>query len=127
LAERLKKLPPSDTLRIELSDKLLDKLYNLGVINTKSSLSQCDALTASAFCRRRLPVVMVRLKMAQNLRQAITLIEHGHVRVGPQVVDDPAFHVTRVFEDFVTWVDSSKIRRHIAHYRDNFDEYEFSH
>lgn len=74
-------------------------------------------------CRRRLPVVMVRLKMSENLQEAVTFIEQvmrlralsvlyvcplglgpdrknwmlckGHVRVGPEVVTDPAFLVTR--------------------------------
>jgi U3 small nucleolar ribonucleoprotein protein IMP3 len=32
------------------------------------------------------------------------------VRVGPDTVTDPAFLVTRNFEDLVTWVDGSKIR-----------------
>lgn len=46
------------------------------------------------------------------------------MRVGPQVVDDPAFIVTRAFEDFVTWVDSSKIKRTIQKYNDKLDDYE---
>lgn len=45
--------------------------------------------------RRRLPVVMVRLKMAETLREAVTFVEQGHVRVGPETVTDPAFLVTR--------------------------------
>ena len=32
---------------------------------------------------------------------------------GPQVVTDPAYHVTRNMEDFVTWVDTSKIRQKV--------------
>lgn len=67
---------------------------------------------------------MVRLKMAETLKEAITFIQHGHVRVGPEVVTDPAFHVTRSFEDFVTWVDSSKIKRAIHKYNDKLDDYE---
>lgn len=41
--------------------------------------------------------------MAETLREAVTFIEQGHVRVGPDTVTDPAFHVTRSMEDFVTW------------------------
>jgi len=40
------------------------------------------------------------------------------VRVGPEVVTDPAYLVTRNFEDFVTWVDTSKIKRKILKYND---------
>jgi U3 small nucleolar ribonucleoprotein protein IMP3 len=67
---------------------------------------------------------MVRLKMSESLREAITFIEQGHVRVGPEVVTDPAFLVTRAFEDFVTWVDSSKIKATIQTYKDQRDDYQ---
>ena len=48
------------------------------------------------------------------------------MRVGPDVVKDTAFLVTRNLEDFVTWVDTSKIRKHLMEYkelRDDFDMY----
>lgn len=73
------------------------------------------------------------------MKEAVTFIEHGHVRVGPEVVTgkaekhglrtptqlvvvpppclsctDPAFLVTRTFEDLIAWVDSSRIKRAVA-------------
>ena len=51
------------------------RLYAMGVITTKKSLVQLEKLSTSAFCRRRLSVVMVRLKMAETLKEACTLIE----------------------------------------------------
>ncbi|GLC35842.1 hypothetical protein PLESTM_000371500 [Pleodorina starrii] len=100
------------------------RLHNMGVIPTKKSLVQCDKLATAAFCRRRLSVVMVRLKMAETLREAVTFIEQGHVRVGPDTVTDPAFHVTRNMEDFVTWVDTSKVKRKVLKYNDKLDDYD---
>lgn len=67
----------------------------MGLIPTKWDLSLCDKVTASSFCRRRLPVVMVRNKMSESIRMAVKLIEQGHIRVGPELVKDPAFLVTR--------------------------------
>ena len=67
---------------------------------------------------------MVRLKMSETLREAATFIEQGHVRVGPDTVTDPAFLVTRSSEDFVTWVDPSRIRRTVAVYNDRVDDYD---
>lgn len=52
-------------------------------------------VTVSAFCRRRLAVVLTRLRMAENVGAAVELVEQGHVRVGPEVVSDPAYLVTR--------------------------------
>lgn len=54
--------------------------------------------------------------MSEYIKNATDLIEQGHVRVGTEVVKDPAFLVSRTLEDFVTWVDSSKIRRHVMEY-----------
>ncbi len=48
----------------------------------------------------------------------------GHVRVGPETVLDPAFLVTRSLEDFVTWVDTSRIRRKVLAYNDKLDDYD---
>lgn len=54
--------------------------------------------------------------MAESIKGAVKLIEQGHVRIGPELVKDPALLVTRTLEDFVTWVDSSKIKRHVLEY-----------
>ncbi|DBA68050.1 hypothetical protein WJX82_007239 [Trebouxia sp. C0006] len=124
LVHFLRKLDASDPTRIELTDQLLEKLYALGIITTKKSLIQLEKLTVSAFCRRRLAVVMVRTKMSESLREAVTFIEQGHVRVGPQTVTEPAFLVTRNMEDFVTWVDTSKIKRKVLQYNDRLDDYD---
>lgn len=96
----------------------------MGVLPTKKSLVQVDKLATAAFCRRRLAVVMVRSKMAETVKEACTFIEQGHVRVGPETITDPAFHVTRNMEDFVTWVDTSKIKRKVQKYNDKLDDYD---
>lgn len=67
---------------------------------------------------------MVKQKFAEHLREAVTYIEQGHVRVGPEIVTDPAFLVTRNMEDFVTWVDSSKIKRKVLAYNEQLDDYD---
>ena len=124
LAHRLKELDATDAVRIGTTRLLLDKLYAKGLIPVATSLEACDKLTVSAFCRRRLPVVMARIKMAETVKAATTLIQHGHVRIGPEVVRDPAFFVTRSQEDHLTWVDQSKIRRILKSYNDQLDDYE---
>ncbi|RQM27864.1 hypothetical protein B5M09_007012 [Aphanomyces astaci] len=121
---RLKKRPSNDPFRIKTTEKLLEKLYQMGIINGTKSLLKAEELNVSSFCRRRLPVVMVRLKMSENIKEATTFVEQGHVRVGPNTVTDPSFMITRPFEDFVTWVDSSKIKRTIHKYNDKLDDYD---
>ena len=124
LTNMLRQIDPRDPDRVEMTEKLLDKLYSMGAIPSTKSLTLCDKLSTSSFLRRRLSVVMVRLKMSETLREAVTFIEQGHVRVGPNVVREPSFHVTRNMEDFVTWVDTSKIRRKVMAYNDKVDDFE---
>lgn len=123
-AHRLAKRAPTDPTRLELTTQLLGKLYALGLISTRDSLAQAQKLTVSAFCRRRLPVVMVRLKMCETLGQAVRYVQQGNVRVGPHVVSDDAFLVTRSMDDFVTWVDGSKVQRQVKTYNDELDDYD---
>lgn len=124
LVAKLRTLPKEDPIRHQLSVQLLQKLNNMGLVAKESNLTVAEKLSTSCFCRRRLPVVMVRAKMSENLKEATTFIEQGHVRVGPHVVTDPSFLVTRTFEDYVTWVDSSKIKRIIMQYNDKVDDYD---
>ena len=124
LSAALQKLEAHDPFRIRMTEQLLEKLFHIGLIPRKKNLESASKLTVSAFCRRRLPVVLVRLKFAETLKEAVTFIEQGQIRVGPEIVTDPAFLVTRNLEDFITWVDTSKIRVHVKTYNDQRDDYE---
>lgn len=123
LTTMLKALDARDPVRSEITDMLLDKLYSLGVIQTKR-LQSCDKIAASTLCRRRLPVVLVRLKFAETMKEAVALVEQGHIRVGPHTILDPSYLVSRAMEDYVTWVDTSRIKRTIMRYNDKLDDYD---
>ncbi|XP_054770209.1 U3 small nucleolar ribonucleoprotein protein IMP3-like [Lytechinus pictus] len=124
LANKIKQLDSKDPFRNQCTNQMLNKLYNIGIIATKQNLALCDNVSASSFCRRRLPVVMVKLKMAEKVESAVKFVQHGHVRVGPELVLDPAFLVTRSMEDFVTWTDTSKIKKHIVEYNEERDDFD---
>ncbi|KAL4978589.1 hypothetical protein BDW66DRAFT_16025 [Aspergillus desertorum] len=130
LAHKLSALDPdSDPIRQKTESEVLDKLWRMGILKQSreqgTGLSKIEReVTVSAFCRRRLAVVMARSGMVENIKTAVTFIEQGHVRVGSEVVTDPAYLVTRNMEDFVTWVDSSKIKRNIMRYRENLDDFD---
>ncbi|XP_053208048.1 U3 small nucleolar ribonucleoprotein protein IMP3-like [Panonychus citri] len=112
---------PKDEFRVQCSAELTDRLYVAGIIHTKR-LKKCAALTVKSFCRRRLPVFMVKSGMfSAPLAVAVRYVKHGHVRVGPNVVKDPAFLVTRVHEDFISWTE--KFADKIAEYKDDHDDY----
>lgn len=61
-------MPPENEVRRKHEKLLLDKLYDMGVLSSASKLSGVEhGATVSAFARRRLPVVMTRLRMAENI------------------------------------------------------------
>ncbi|KAM0788895.1 hypothetical protein ACM66B_002978 [Microbotryomycetes sp. NB124-2] len=149
LSHLLSRLPPQDPFRTKYEDVLLSKLYDMGILDRGAKMSDIEGsdapvvkgfkgevkenegqgkregkVTVGALCRRRLAVVLVRLKMAETVKMAVTYIEQGHVRVGPDTITDPAFLVTRNMEDFVTWVDTSKLKRHVQRYNDELDDFE---
>lgn len=68
--------------------------------------------------------MMTRLTMADTVQAATKMIEQGHVRVGTETITDTAFLVTRSMEDFVTWVDGSKIKRNILRYKEKLDDFD---
>lgn len=125
LARQLSLLSADDPVRIKHEQLLLEKLYGMGVINNKLKVSQLENnVTVAALCRRRIGVVMQRLKMAETISDAVKFIEQGHVRVGPDIVTDPAFLVTRDMEDYLTWANGSKIKRNIAKFKNKVDDFD---
>ena len=104
---------------------MLEKLYDMGILSQATKLSEVERkVSVSRLARRRLGVVMTRLRMAETVQAAVKFIEQGHVRVGTEEVTDPAFLVNRNMEDFVTWVDSSKLKRNILRYREELDDFD---
>ena len=68
----------------------------MGILPQGAKMSDVEnKVTVAAFCRRRLPVVMTRLRMCETVHTGVRFVEQGHVRVGPEVVVDPAYLVTR--------------------------------
>ncbi|CAL8102009.1 unnamed protein product [Calicophoron daubneyi] len=124
IANKLKDVDESDPWRAEMTRLLTAKLHNLGLVPTRQSLMLASKVNASSFCRRRLPVILMRSHMAETMKAAVTFVEQGHVRVGPDIVRDPAFLVTRSMEDYITWAPQSKIRQRIQDYHGVRDDYE---
>lgn len=60
LARKIKEIDPKHPFRTENSAQLLEKLYVMGLITTRWDLSLADEVNATAFCRRRLPVIMFK-------------------------------------------------------------------
>ncbi|KAF9614494.1 hypothetical protein IFM89_018933 [Coptis chinensis] len=120
----LKQMNPNDPFRIKLTGLLLEKLWDMGVIQQRKSLAFCEKLSVSCFLRRRLSTVMVRKKYVEQLKAAVTYIEQGHIMVGTNTITDPAYLVTRNAEDSIKWEPSSKINKAVQVYHGKYDDYD---
>ncbi|XP_015260072.1 PREDICTED: U3 small nucleolar ribonucleoprotein protein IMP3 [Cyprinodon variegatus] len=124
VAQKIRDLDEKDGFRAQSTHRLLEKLYSIGLIPTRQNLSLTEKVSASAFCRRRLPSIMLKLRMAQNLKTAITFIEQGRILLTKLIIWDFNLLFFRNMEDFVTWVDSSKIKQHVLNYNDERDDFD---
>ena len=124
LVSLLKVLKHDDKFRITITQQLLDKQYDIGLITSKTSLEQCEKIAVSAFCRRRLPVIMTSQKYTQNLKEATSFIQQGHITIGTECIKDYNMQITRKMEDNITWTDGSKIKKKIAEYQNKLDDYD---
>lgn len=112
-----------EAAKVKMTDLITNKLYNMGLIKTRR-IKKCLLIDVKAFCRRRLPILIIQSGMFNGpVSVAVKYVEHGHIRIGPRVVRDPAAFVTLEQEDYITW--DSKFKRKIDEYRgeqDDFDE-----
>ena len=127
IVAKVKTLPSSDAYRIKQTDGLINKCFQMGLITNKKGLVSCEKIPVSAFCRRRLTfIVKAKLKMAETLQEAVTMIEQGHIRVGTETITDPAYHVSRSMEDYVNWVHTSTYRKKVLQYNNKYDDFDIN-
>jgi U3 small nucleolar ribonucleoprotein protein IMP3 len=124
LMSHLRFLPSDSKIRIQITDQLVSKLYDMGLLAERLGLAEVDKVGVEAFCKRRLPTVMLKLKMAPNCKIGSDFINHGHVRVGATQVRDPAFLVPRTLDDHITWMDGSKIKGHVMAFNNSKDDFD---
>jgi len=121
---KLKEMKQDDEDRIKMTQIMLDKLYSMGLINNPQSLNDIHKIPAATFCRRRLPVVLVRNKFVDNMYQAVNFVQQGHIRIGPDIVSNPKLHVTREMEDHITWAEGSKVKKSVKEFAEQVDDFE---
>ena len=76
LAEKLSMLETDDGFRNECSAQLIEKLYSIGLISTKR-LKHCKDVCVSSFCRRRLPVYIIKSGMFNGPLEVAGMLIYG--------------------------------------------------
>lgn len=64
LVAKIKQLPADDPFRVKATEQLLEKLHAMGVIPGRDNIENAEKLSVSAFCRRRLAVMLCSLKFS---------------------------------------------------------------
>ena len=52
LVAKLRVMPQTSSIRNTLAEQILQKLYNMGIIDKASSLTSIESLSVSSFCRQ---------------------------------------------------------------------------
>lgn len=123
LAESIASMP--DAQKEKYTTILVNRLYSHGLIANRK-LVECAKIKIENFCERRLPVLLKRNRMIENLRDAVKFVEQGHVKVGNTRVNNCSVLVSRGMDNFIEWMDGSKLRRRIREFNDEVDDYEVS-
>ncbi|WJX74842.1 hypothetical protein P8452_58450 [Trifolium repens] len=101
LVSTVKQMDPKDPFQVDMTDKLLEKLYNMGVIPTRQSITLCERLTVSSFCRGMFELVQIQLQIQLSL-----LLETWKTSLRG-------------------WIHpNSKIQRKVLQYNDKLDDYD---
>ncbi|OAG32770.1 U3 small nucleolar ribonucleoprotein IMP3 [Nematocida sp. ERTm5] len=109
----LAKLNDNEPTKQIITKELTNKLYSLGIINTKTLLG-CAKVSVGSFCKRRLSTILPHIDMVQDIKTAVTFIKDGHVKLGVDTITDPSLIITRAMEDYITWRDQSKVKETIS-------------
>ncbi|KRH92014.1 U3 small nucleolar ribonucleoprotein (snoRNP) component [Pseudoloma neurophilia] len=100
-----------------------DKLYKHGLIR-KNNLKDAANLKMTDICERRITTLLKRQNFAESIKDAVKLIKQGHILIGNKPVRNIDVLVTNGMENFIKWKDSSKHKKCIDKFNDNYDEYE---
>ena len=107
-ARNLLMLPENDTKRIFEGAALLRRLTRLGVLDeTKQKLDYVLSLTSSDLLDRRLQTQVHKAALAKSVHHARTLINHRHIAVADQLVNQPGFLVWKESERDIKYAENS--------------------
>ena len=83
--------------------QLLEKLFNLGLIEQNAQLEDVLSLKVQDFLDRRLQTFVAKQNLALTPKQARQFIVHGHININGKKVDAPSYIVTREEENAITF------------------------
>ncbi|MCE4627761.1 MAG: 30S ribosomal protein S4 [Desulfurococcales archaeon] len=107
-ARNLLALPEDE--REEAQRVLLERLYQLGLVDKNAILDDILGITAEHILERRLQTIVHKKGLAKTIYQARQLIVHGHIAIGGRRVTSPGYLVTRDEEELVDYAPGSPFK-----------------
>lgn len=88
--------------------ELVEKLQRLSILGDGAELTDILDLTLTDILERRLQTIIYRKGLANTMNQARQLVNHGHIRIGDQVVSIPSYLATAEEEENINVAPGSK-------------------
>ncbi len=111
-ARALLALPEEE--RAKAMRALLDRLYEMGLVEKDATLDDILGLTAANILERRLQTIVYKKGLAKTIYQARQLIVHGHIAIGGRRVTSPGYLVRRDEEDLIDYAPGSPFKERAA-------------
>ncbi len=91
------------------AERLLKKLYTLGVVEEGSKIDEVLGLEVEDILKRRLQTHVFKQGFAHSVKQARQFITHKHVTIGGAQVTVPSYMVRRMEESKIGFTAYSKL------------------
>ncbi len=107
-ARQLLSLPEEE--RRKLMEAILERLYEMGLVEKDATLDDVLGLTAADILERRLQTVVYKKGLAKSIYHARQLIVHGHISIGGRRVTSPGYLVRRDEEQLIDYTPGSPFK-----------------
>jgi small subunit ribosomal protein S4 len=104
-ARALLALPPE--VREKEERALLNRLYEIGLVEKDATLDDVLSLTVRDLLERRLQTVVYRKGLAKSIHHARQLVTHGHIAINGRRVTSPGYIVRRDEEELIGYAPTS--------------------
>jgi len=101
---------PEEERRAQM-EAILERLYEMGLVERDATLDDVLGLTAADVLERRLQTIVYKKGLAKSIYQARQLIVHGHIAIGGRRVTSPGYLVRRDEEALIDYSPGSPFKR----------------
>lgn len=85
-----------------MEEELIDKLVSLDILDEGAELNDVLDVNVDDILDRRLQTLVYRRGLAETMKEARQIVNHGHIVIDDRVVDIPGYLVTKDEENDIT-------------------------